>query len=86
MTPRDERLTVAEGAVVTVTRAARLLGFRGADAWLRQRGLVRTIAAPDGRTVERVVWRQVLQALEGEQERREEAKHRRVVAPPLAKV
>lgn len=84
--PRDERLTLGEGAVLGVTRAARLLGFRGADAWLRQRKLVRTIVTPDGRTVERVVWRQVLAALEGEEERRQERQTRRVVAPPMAKL
>ena len=71
---------------MTVTRAARLLGFRGADAWLREAGLVRTITAPDGRTVERVVWRQVLATLEGEEERRQERQTRRLVAPPLAKL
>lgn len=60
----DLRLQISEGAVVTVTTAARVLGFRGADSWLRDHGLVKTLKAPDGRHIERVIWRAVLRALE----------------------
>lgn len=59
----DARLLVAEGAVLTVTRAAELLGFREADEWLREQDLV-SVAVFQGRRVERVVWRRVLARLE----------------------
>lgn len=61
---RDARLLVGDGAVLSVTQAAELLGFRDAKAWLRREGLVSEIRLGE-RVVERVVWRRVLAKLEG---------------------
>lgn len=57
---------LGDGAVLSVSAAVAELGLREADgiAWLRDRGLVRTIRLPSGRTVERVSWRRVLDVLE----------------------
>jgi hypothetical protein len=71
---QDARLVVGEGAVLTKTRAAELLGFDGAAEWLEAEGLVSRIAATRKRrgqdplpiVVERVVWRRVLRRLEGD--------------------
>ena len=66
-------MVVSEGAILSVAQAGRALGFRGADAWLRREGLVSSLATPDGRTVERVVWRTVLRRLEATSTAAEEA-------------
>lgn len=58
-----ERLTVSEGALLSPSVAAELLGFRGARAWLEREGLVCRLGV-GGREVRRVVWRQVLARLE----------------------
>lgn len=54
------------GDVLSVSEAASALRVRETEAvaWLRSEGLVRVVRLPSGRTVERVVWRQVLAALE----------------------
>jgi hypothetical protein len=74
---QDARLVIGEGAVLTKTRAAEILGFDGAADWLEAEGLVSRIAATRKRKrrgvrveeiaiVERVVWRRVLRRLEGD--------------------
>lgn len=55
----EMRLMVSPGAVLSVSRAARILGWGGAGAWLRRSGLVRLV---DGQ--ERVIWREVLRHIE----------------------
>lgn len=60
---RDARVLVSEGAVLTVTRAAELLGFGGAEEWLRDEGLVSSFGF-GRRRIDRVVWRSVLERLE----------------------
>lgn len=70
-TARDDRLALGAAAVVRPTVAARWLGLDRRDgvAWLRARGLVRSIGVPtpagDVRVVERVVWGDVLEAVRG---------------------
>ena len=61
---REARIIVGEGALLTVTDAAGLLGFRGAREWLAAEGLVSEIPQGD-RIVRRVVWRRVLARLDG---------------------
>lgn len=77
MTTRELRIVVSEGAILSPTQAASLLGFRDATAWLRREGLVSSLLTPDGRTIERVVWRSVLRRLEAASTEAE----REVVAP-----
>lgn len=61
---QDQRRTVSEGALLSPSQAAELLGFRGALEWLQREGLITRIGV-GGREVRRVVWRQVLERLEG---------------------
>ena len=57
----QDRLSLGAGAVFTLREAARLLGWTGAEAWIRRQGIVRRV---DGR--ERVVWGDVLDAVRHE--------------------
>lgn len=53
-----DRLRQAEAAVYTVREAARLLGWDGAEQWIRREALP---VAVDGR--ERVIWGDILQRM-----------------------
>lgn len=72
-TPRGQ---LGEGAVLSLIEAASALGIRETDAirWLRAEGLVASLRLPpdeehpEGRKVERVVWRRVLARLEAGEE------------------
>ncbi|HYD02599.1 MAG TPA: hypothetical protein VEB22_15335 [Phycisphaerales bacterium] len=70
-----DRLALGAAAVLRPSRAAELLPWDSAEAlrWLRTLGLVRRVVVPgesdaEGRTLEVVVWGDVLAALRGERQ------------------
>lgn len=76
-----DRLALGPAAVFRITRAAALLPFdeKAGVAWLRARSLVRRVEVPHGdtlRTVEVVVWADVLAELRGERTTRKPTRAR----------
>ncbi len=71
----QDRLAQGAAAVFTVREAARLLGWKGAEAWIRRQGLAVRV---DG--VERVIWGDLLDRAR----ERQEDQGRRVDAPQRA--